>query len=204
MSRPPYTLDDLARDFGLTPRTARYYVEKVLPEHHRPGRGRVAEYGQDTWNCFKFIEKAREQDLTLTQIGNVLADLDQAQIDRVAEGGEELTIVPLSSTIFRPRGKPGPRRTVSASERFKRYVAEPGPARAGGELWEAEMEGMEGPGADYSLQTDLASPKRPSERWQVLYRDDELQITHRGHADSGQREQVRLAAELIKNILGNK
>jgi DNA-binding transcriptional MerR regulator len=204
MSRPPYTLEDLARDFRLTPRTARYYVEKVVPEHHRPGRGRAAEYGQDTWNCFKFIEKAREQDLTLTQIGNVLADLDQAQIDRVAEGGEELTIVPVSSTIHRAPGKPGPRRMERASERIVRHLTEPGPRRAGRNVWEAEMEAMEGPGANYSLEAVFASPKSPAERWQVLYRDEELQITHRGHADSGQREQVRLAAELIKNILKQK
>jgi len=204
MSRPPYTLEDLARDFRLTPRTARYYVEKVLPEHHRPGRGRAAEYGQDTWNCFKFIEKAREQDLTLTQIGNVLADLDQAQIDRVAEGGEELTIVPVSSTIHRPRGKPGLRRLERASERIERFAAESGPRRADRDVWEAEAAAIHESDTDHSLAFDLPSPQRPSERWQVLYRDEELQITHRGHADSGQREQVRLAAELIKNILKQK
>jgi DNA-binding transcriptional MerR regulator len=204
MSRPPYTLEDLARDFRLTPRTARYYVEKVLPEHHRPGRGRAAEYGQDTWNCFKFIEKARDQDLTLTQIGNVLADLDQAQIDRVAEGGEELTIVPVSSTIRRPRGKPGPRRMERASERIERYVAEPGPRRADRDLWEADMAGMREPDSGHSPELDLPSPEKRSERWQVLYNDDELQIGHRGHANSEQREQIRLVAELIKNILKNR
>jgi DNA-binding transcriptional MerR regulator len=201
MRSPPYTLEDLARHFGLTPRTARYYVETVLPEHHRSGRGRAAEYGQDTWNCFKFIEKARDQDLTLTQIGNVLAELSQEEIDRVAVGDEELTIVPMSSAIRRPRGKPGPRRTFRASERA-RYLSESRRdfmADAGG----AEMKAMESD-ADYSLKRSPPPPRETSERWQVLYRDDELQITHRGHADPEQREQVRLAAELIRNILRKK
>jgi DNA-binding transcriptional MerR regulator len=204
MRSPPYSLEDLARHFGLTPRTARYYVEKVLPEHHRSGRGRAAEYGQDTWNCFKFIEKARDQDLTLTQIGNVLADLDQAQIDRVAEGEEELTIVPLSSTIRRPQGRPGSRPGFRASERVQRYVRESEPHRPDWSALEAETEGMREPEAGGPGGFDFPAPRGPAERWQVLYRDDELQITHRGHADAEQREQVRLAAELIRNILRRK
>jgi DNA-binding transcriptional MerR regulator len=203
MRSPPYTLEDLARHFGLTPRTARYYVETVLPEHHRSGRGRAAEYGQDTWNCFKFIEKARDQDLTLTQIGNVLAELSQEEIDRVAMGDEELTIVPMSSTIRRPRGKPGPRRTPPASERVQRYVSESGGPRKERALWVTEMGAMDAD-VDFAAEPEFQSPKQPSERWQVLYRDEELQITHRGHADPEQREQVRLAAELIRNILRKK
>ena len=203
MRSPPYTLEDLARHFGLTPRTARYYVETVLPEHHRSGRGRAAEYGQDTWNCFKFIEKARDQDLTLTQIGNVLAELSQEEIDRVAVGDEELTIVPMSSAIRRPRGKPGPRRTPRASERAQRYVSESGASRKERALWVTEMGAMDAD-VDFAAEPEFQSPKQPPERWQVLYRDEELQITHRGHADPEQREQVRLAAELIRNILRKK
>ena len=38
----------LAADFDLTPRTARHYIENVLPAHHKTGRGKLARYGQDT------------------------------------------------------------------------------------------------------------------------------------------------------------
>jgi hypothetical protein len=93
---------------------------------------------------------------------------------------------------------------MRASERIEHYMAEPGPRRAGRDAWEAGMAGMQELEADRSPELDLPSRKRQSERWQVLYSDDELQITHRGHADSGQREQVRLAAELIKKILKKK
>ena len=198
-----YTLEDLAEAFDLTPRTTRHYIEKVLPPHHKQGRGKLARYGQDTWNCFKFIEKARDQDLTLTQIGNVLAELSQEEIDRVAVGDEELTIVPMSSAIRRPRGKPGPRRTPRASERAQRYVSESGASRKERALWVTEMGAMDAD-VDFAAEPEFQSPKQPPERWQVLYRDEELQITHRGHADPEQREQVRLAAKLIRNILRKK
>ena len=113
---PPYTLEQLAEDFELTPRTARHYIENVLPGHHKKGRGKLARYGQDTWNCFAFIQKARVEKLTTAQIAGVLADLDQAQIDRVAEGMEELTIVPIPA-VKSPSFLSSPR-MASASRRF--------------------------------------------------------------------------------------
>lgn len=89
-----YTLETLATEFGLTPRMARYYVEKLLPEHHKTGRGKLAEYGPDTWNCFAFIKKAKDEfKLTTEQIREVLGKLSQQQIDRVVRGEEEVAIV---------------------------------------------------------------------------------------------------------------
>ena len=86
-----YTLEEIAREFGLTPRTARHYIENVLPPHHKTGRGKLARYGQDTWNCFAFIQKARaEEKLTSAQISRVFADLNQEEINRVADGLEDL------------------------------------------------------------------------------------------------------------------
>ena len=89
-----YTLDELAAAFNLTPRTARHYVENVLPPRHKTGRGRKARYGRDTWNCFAFLRKARRDGLSLTQVAVLLRELDQPRIDRVANGLEKLTIVP--------------------------------------------------------------------------------------------------------------
>ena len=73
-----YTLEDLARDFDLTARTARHYIANVLPPHHKKGRGKLARYGQDTWNCFAFIQKVREQaGVTMTYLNEALeADKD--------------------------------------------------------------------------------------------------------------------------------
>ena len=79
------TLEDLAEAFGLTPRTARHYIEKVLPPHHKQGRGKLARYGQDTWNCFAFIQKVRAQaGVTMAYLTEVLASLEYMHITVVA------------------------------------------------------------------------------------------------------------------------
>lgn len=92
-----YSLEELAEEFGLTPRTARHYISSMLPPQHKTGRGRRARYGQDTWNCFAFIRRARQGGLTMTQIAGQLASLGQPRIQRVARGIEELAIVPTAA-----------------------------------------------------------------------------------------------------------
>ena len=92
-----YSLEDLAEAFGLTPRTARHYISSLLPPRHKTGRGRRARYGQDTWNCFAFIRRARQGGLTMTQIAGQLAHIGQPRIERVVRGLEELAIVPTAA-----------------------------------------------------------------------------------------------------------
>lgn len=159
-----YSLEDLAEAFGLTPRTARHYIGSVLPPRHRTGRGRRARYGRDAWNCFAFIRRARQEKLTMTQIATLLASLGQARIDRVAQGLEDLSIVPTPAEE--------PRECFSS------------PCMAG------EFPELGG--------TSAPAPQMP--RWQVLYADDELQITRKGQASPEQRAQVRMAAAWIKRI----
>jgi len=202
MNRPPYTLQDLADGFGLTARTARHYIEKVLPERHRKGPGKVAEYGQDTWNCFAFIEKARGKDLSLGQITGVLADLDQECVDRVAEGLEEMAIVPIASNIGGP-SRSMPRKIARASERHRNFLAESRKPSGDGDQFEL-MSMMRSPEPEEEMGVSDSKMERSSRRGRVLYDDDELQITYVGKVDPEQREQVRLAARLIKTILRRK
>jgi DNA-binding transcriptional MerR regulator len=159
-----YSLDELADAFGLTVRTARHYVEHVLPPHHKTGRGRRARYGEDTRLCFAFIRKARADKLSLAQIGRLLAELSPAQIERVVRGQEGLTIVPAE--------RPEPGEFYSSPCMAGDFSEPPVPARPAGDI----------------------------PRWQVLYSDDELQITHRGEASPEQRAQVRMAAAWIKRL----
>ena len=78
-----YTLAELADKCGLTERTARYYIENVLPSHHKKGRGKLAQYGQDTYNCFQFIQQAKKRyGFRPGQIQGVLASIGQETIDR--------------------------------------------------------------------------------------------------------------------------
>lgn len=185
-----YTLEELAETFDLTPRTARHYIENVLPAHHKQGRGKLAFYGQDTWNCFAFIQKARSEKLTASQISRVLADLSQAQINRVAQGEEELTIVPTPS--IESRGVYLSDRMARPSRRMHSMDLDEPPED---EL--SMMMSREAP----RMQSEMFNEPKSAPRWQVLYSDDELQITHKGNATAEQREQIRLAAKLMKGIL---
>jgi DNA-binding transcriptional MerR regulator len=198
-----YTLEELAEQFGLTPRTARYYIENVLPPHHKKGRGKLASYGQDTWNCFAFIQVAKAEKLTSAQTTRVLADLDQDQIDRVASRQEDLAIV----TTLAPTSvlySPSTPRMASASMRLSKYQGRPEaqhpesirPKEMTDDLgaeWEAPLEEM--------MFSEDAPDSRPE--FENIYSDRDLRIQYRGEASREQREQVSLAARLIKRILRN-
>lgn len=188
MVEQSFTLEELADAFDLTPRNARYWIENILPPHHKKGRGRVARYRRDTYNCFAFVRKAREEKLTSRQITQVLAGLDQAQIDRIAEGTEELAVFSLLSAPLVEESA-GPPPMPAASRRARNYLPEP-------------MDMLEP-----ALHEERASFRRKAKKnradWNTLYSDSELQIRHRGEADRSQREQVEKAAELIKSILKN-
>ena len=195
-----YTLEDLAKDFGLTPRTARHYIENVLPPHHKKGRGKLARYGQDTWNCFAFIQKVRQESgFTASQIAGVLDELDQEQIDRVAEGREELriaTIPSLSASAKSASRSSIPRASQRAKAKYK--VQEPLSDIALCMSEERAEERLE-------LFDQLKSFDEETEpSWQNLYADDELRISYKGQASREQREQVELTAQLIKKMLVNK
>ena len=197
MGKPDtYTLEDLAADFDLTPRTARHYIENVLPAHHKTGRGKLARYGQETWNCFSFIQRVRrESGFTAAQISDVLATLDQAQIDRVAEGREEMRIVTspsLPASKLHSLKHDLPRASQRAAMRSPLEDSQPdmtfsseSPVMENSELFQ------------YSLDQDEEA--LPS--WKTLYDDDQLRITFKGEANREQREQVDLAAKLISKIL---
>lgn len=186
MVEPTYSLEDLADAFGLTPRNARYWIENILPPHHKKGRGRVARYDQDTWNCFAFVQRAREEKLTSTQIARILTGLDQAQIDRIAEGNEELAVFSmLSAPLMEESPEPPP--MAAASRRARNYMP-------------SSEDMLEPPSfLERAKFKRRSKPEQPA--WRTLYSDDELQIRHRGKADRAQREQVEKAAELIKSIL---
>jgi len=195
-----YTLEELAEAFDLTPRTARHYIENVLPPHHKTGRGKLARYGQDTWNCFSFIQTVRrESGFTAAQISDVLSTLDQAQIDRVAEGREEMRIVT------------SPSLSASRRQRLQRdhyHVAEQPMA----DLPDKQSRAHSGKNSRQSFLQKLMQEPELSERsmlmeasappmWKKLYADDELRISFKGEVNREKREQVDLAAKLIKKIL---
>ena len=202
-----YTLEELAEAFDLTPRTTRHYIENVLPSHHKTGRGKLARYGKDTWNCFSFIQRVRQDaKLSTAQLSDVLGRLDQDQIDRVAEGREELAIY-VAPGFSKPMSQSIERSLPSASKR----------ARARSEDWDSEPSYEMRSEAPPFLRNDhveslvkesteeMSLMREPSElpSWQKLYTNDRLRIMYKGEISKGKREQAELAAELLGRILSD-
>jgi hypothetical protein len=191
-----YSLEELAEDFGLTPRTARHYIEHVLPTHHKKGRGKLASYGQDTWNCFAFIQKVRQESkFTSAQLSDVLASLDQQQIDRVADGREDLRVVTAPSLgDSRMYSSPGGYPAASRRAKAKLRIQEPHTDFA----LKSEMSSLE---SKALFEQSMDEEDGGTSSWQELYADEQLRISFKGRSNQEQQEKVQLAAELIKKIL---
>ena len=199
-----YTLEELAGAFDLTPRTTRHYIENVLPPHHKTGRGKLARYGRDTWNCFAFIQRVRQDaKLSSAQLSDVLARLDQDQIDRVAEGKEELAIYVAPGFPASTKQRPEPSLpSASMRARARSVVRDSEPA------FEMMSEAPSLHRQDFveSLEVnEMRAMRDTSEHpaWQKLYTNDRLRILYKGEISKGKREQMELAAELIEKILSD-
>ena len=204
-----YTLPELAKKTDLTERTVRYYIEQVLPPHHKQGRGKLARYGQDTLNCIRFIVLVGERyGFKPGQAKGVLADVPQETIDRVVRGEEELAVMTVPSGPSRMRRD----RVASlsrASERMAKYkigkerrhdTARPlqDPLES---MFAAEMPGSSSaPEVKESLAFSLADSEEP---WRTIFADEQVRIQRRGNRKltSHQEEQIKAAAKLIELAL---
>jgi DNA-binding transcriptional MerR regulator len=204
-----YTLAELAERTGLTERTVRYYIEQVLPPHHKQGRGKLARYGQDTLNSIRFILLVRERyGIKPGQAKGVLADVPQETIDRVVHGEEELAVMTVPSA---PAGmKPGrPSSLPAASARRQKYMGE--------EIHSLKsslvMEDHPGSVFDQELSELMAnpeperlavlSPSEPGNAWRTIFADGQVRIQCRGKhkLTAHQEEQIKAATKLIELAL---
>ena len=69
---PVYTIGELAKQFGLTLRALRFYDRRGLLKPMRRGHNRV--YGRKEVERLAVIVKAKKLGLTLTEIGQLIAD----------------------------------------------------------------------------------------------------------------------------------
>jgi len=204
-----YTLAELAEETGLTERTVRYYIEQVLPPHHKQGRGKLARYGQDTLNCIRFIVLVGERyGFKPGQAKGVLADVPQETIDRVVRGEEELAVMTVPSAPAHVKLERG-RSLPSASARMSKYMAAEEPSRETDRLsrnrlnsvFEAEMSG---PIAKHDVEESISySIAEPTEPWRTIFADEQVRIQRRGNRKltSHQEEQIEAAAKLIELAL---
>ena len=204
-----YTLVELAEETGLTGRTVRYYIEQVLPPHHKQGRGKLARYGQDTLNSIRFIVLVGERyGFKPGQAKGVLARVSQETVDRVVRGEEELavmtvpmdtanTLPPRASSLLRSSARMTKDQT---SRQHSLKTARPMEDRmdllAEAEMFEADSGMEDNEFAAYSIKERI-------DPWRTVFSDDRLRIQCRGtrKLTPHQEEQIETAAHLIKLAL---
>ena len=74
MTKPPpprYTIAELAREFGLTPRAIRFYEEAGLLQPEREGRQRV--YSQGDRTRLKLTQRGKRLGLSLAEIKELVS-----------------------------------------------------------------------------------------------------------------------------------
>jgi len=201
-----YTLTQLAKTCGLTERTTRHYIEKILPPHHNQGRGKLARYGQDTLNSIRFIQLVKERHgFKPGQAKGVLASVDQETINRVVRGEEELVVktVPSAPEKYAVQENASMPR---ASLRAKRHQKSEFPTvRSSGLSLEDKFAALEmsmpmsDAGPEINEKPDF-SAEEPSEPWQTIFSDGQVRIQRRGgqKLSGHQEEQVEAAARLIE------
>jgi DNA-binding transcriptional MerR regulator len=204
-----YTLAELAETTGLTERTVRYYIEQVLPPHHKQGRGTLARYGTATLNAIRFILLVGERyGFRPGQAKGVLAGIGQDTVDRVVRGEEELAVmtVPLDASVTKLSHAASLSR---ASERMEKYrVMEPLSPEADRSARFAKNLRDEEPMSGLERRPLFESPGRhPSapgnDPWQTIYTSGPVRIQFRGRylPNAHQREQLEAAARLIELAL---
>ena len=203
-----YTLSELADQTGLTERTVRYYIEQVLPPHHKQGRGKLARYGQDTLNCIRFILLVRERyGFKPGQAKGVLADVPQETIDRVVRGEEELAVmaVPSAPASMKPARASHLR---SARARMQKHMMgeiqslKPSPPLE--DRLEVFDQEISGPMSDMGPEShSVWSDSGPGNHWRTIFEDGQLRIQSRGNREltEHQEEQIEAAARLIELAL---
>ena len=204
-----YTLAELAEKTGLTGRTVRYYIEQVLPPHHKQGRGKLARYGQDTLNCIRFILLVRERyGFKPGQAKGVLADVPQETIDRVVRGEEELAVMTVPSTpVSMKLEQAGSLPRTSA--RMAKYMTGDQRSVKTHRIMEDRLDSlldaeMSVPNSDPEIN-EIASYSlaEPIDPWRTIFADEQVRIQCRGRRKltSHQEEQIEAAARLIELAL---
>ncbi len=204
-----YTLAELAEKCGLTERTTRYYIEKVLPPHHKQGRGKLAQYGHDTLNSIRFIKLVSDNHgIRPGQARDVLARVQQETIDRVVSGEEELAVMTVPSVATKMRMQ-STHPLVSASSRVENFKSL--------QSKRSESEGRILESADFLLDEELAMAdsapefeeraaflrQEPEDPWHTIFETHKIRIQTLGARglSNHQEEQVEAAARLIELAL---
>lgn len=75
IEEPTYTIGELAREFGITPRAIRFYEDEGLIHPVRSGRSRI--YGKRHRTRLGLILRGKRLGLSLAEIGELLGMYDE-------------------------------------------------------------------------------------------------------------------------------
>lgn len=200
-----YELDDLARKFGLKPRMARYWIQNILPEHHKTGRGTRAIYGQDTYNCFEFIKKVKQKHkFSNKQIGLILASLTQEEIDRVASGEEDVEVRTISRYPRQSSFAPEMAMARSIRAEPRGWLDEEGDMSSlVEEVDDDKIFADAGRDSLMSFETPLASLRASQDdQWHTIYDDGDVRIQSASDLQLTDklREQVKSIGRLLRSL----
>jgi DNA-binding transcriptional MerR regulator len=204
-----YTLAELAETTGLTERTVRYYIEQVLPPHHKQGRGKLARYGTATLNAIRFILLVDERyGFKPGQAKGVLAGIGQDTVDRVVRGEEELAVmtVPLDSPLMKFSPAASQPRASARMEKYRvmesrspeenrltRYIKNLSDEEPVSVMEHRPL--FESPGSHPSAHGN--------DPWRTIFTSGPVRIQFRGQhlPNAHQRQQLEAAARLIELAL---
>lgn len=204
-----YSLDDLAKETGLSPRTIRHYIaQDLLPGAEALGRN--AWYSEDHLHRLKCIQVLRNlTGMALADLRPLLNSLTEEQVRDIATGREKVMALPVGQSPS-TRGttytgthtrRPGPGRTArvevheEASDDALAYIRR---LRAGSREEATRLaglvrsvEGLTGPNVPRRSRHDY---------WVTVEITPDIEIRARGLNDEDLGELERLA-DLLRHLL---
>jgi len=190
----PYTLQNIAEKCGIKSiHTARKYLHDVLPSYERKGHGKGARYSENTLNSFRFLmllidKKALKHD----QMTDVLKELDQEQINRVARGEEPLEI---GIATKDKDGKISFAGTSSVASGDGAAILVEGKSAK-------TIKVVAGQPMLYSLKEEKQN--KDDDDWVWLPVSDRIEIRVKGLLSKSQREELAVATRILKSIVEEK
>lgn len=184
----------------------RYYLREAIGEVKEQGRPeqKDAGYPVDVLHKVLFISKLMEQDVrpSISQVKDILKSVSAEVLARVAKGAEQLEIgqaiitsggetryVTTKGDVYRPED-------LSEEEVIQTSLAE-----------HPRLQATDGVRVARRIEQEMreAGP-RPASRppWQTLRVGPDLEIRYRRTLSKDQLQQLKLAGDLIRSILGEE
>lgn len=185
----PYTLKQIQDICGIDSiHTARKYLHEVLPSYEREGHGKGARYSENTLNSFHFVMLLKEkQVLALDQIKAVMAELGQEQINRVIEGIEPLQI------------------GIALEDAKGRLTFPAGSTNDSGEEKAIIVRGTRAETIKNPLRESASASRGQTAKagvdWHRMPISNRLELRYKGSLSNAQREELAVAARILKSIV---